>query len=250
MEVEDVVKQLDRIFEAITRYNDSSRYFDFVKEYILFISEEESHIPKAIQNLYKKSELGFDDIYTICIEYNLYKGSKKDDTNHYVPYFLDKAFAKEINYWERSYKEIKDEYVRCKDNNYLKSIALTVETGKETFVFDIEKLHIKLIRELQGDTDQLLSIKNGHIVKGDEILPIEFEDTLMNVIIRELGKVKKGKYLTYDEIAENNQVEYGDEFRDKMYQASRRINNKILLIGKVDKFLEYNTKKVRVNPQK
>jgi len=255
LEVEDVVKQLERIFEAITRYQESSRYFDFVMEYIIYVSEEEQYIPNAIKHLYKKGELEFNDIYYLCFEYDLYKeykngkNGKKGNHQFFKPFFLNKRFAKEINYLQRSYKYTKEEYERCKDEKHLESIALTRSPQKEEFVFDIEKLHIKLIRELQEKTEQSVCIKNGNVLFNDGKVVIKFRDTLMSSIIEQLSNIKMGSYISYDEIAENIGVEYNKSFRDKMYQASRRINSKILKEVKVDNFLEYDTKQVRVNPR-
>jgi hypothetical protein len=71
--------------------------------------------------------------------------------------------------------------------------------------------------------------------------------TVMYPVIKSLSKYKMGKYVDYDLIAEDDNHDYNDEYRDRMYQACRRINAKVFEETGIKSFLKYDTKQVRVN---
>lgn len=247
MTKKDVIQQLETIFDAIKRYEETPRYFDFFVEYVVFLLEEEKYFPNIIKTLYRNSELSFDDIMLLSLDYYHFKNSlsENETKDTPLPMFLDKDFTKEIKYFEKTSKFLEEEKKVFSKKDFKQNFSHK-PPSKEDIFFDIERLHVKMIRELKRDNLEDISLNKGCIVIGEKEILIE-DKTVMYPVINSLEQRKLGKYVGFDEVAMDDNEKYNEKYREKMYQACRRINDKVFSKTGVKNFLKYDTRQVKVN---
>ncbi len=195
MKKEDVIKQLERIFNAIDRYNDK-RYFDFVMEYQMFICEEKTYIPQVIQGLYRKDKVSIDDLIILATTYHSFSNYYYENEGMKDPTFFSKEFIAETNLLNRIHSFVKEEIKNAKKCKEAGVPLLEKKPTKNDIVFDYEKLHIQILNELYEEQNEVLD-KTKDIIKNDNII-LKFN-------------IKTGKYQVNENPPQNigiNSLEY------------------------------------------
>jgi len=162
MRKEDVIKQLERIFNAIDRYNDK-RYYDFIIEYEIFICEEKTYIPKIIQKLYRIGKVTKEDLMILAMTYSVFANHYHQDEKLRFPTFLTKDFNKETNLLKNIRSFAKKEIADSKEREQKGIPILDKKPTKNDIVFDYEKLHIQILNELYKDEDKKIPIADSTV---------------------------------------------------------------------------------------
>ncbi|MBU0976103.1 MAG: hypothetical protein ABIA11_03925 [Patescibacteria group bacterium] len=239
MKKTEVYKQLERLFKAIARYQDTNRYFEFFYEYIVYLGNEKYIIPQIIEDLYFSKWLRPADLAYFHILFLSFTKHKKQ------PAFITKRILKS-KYPKQLLKFLTTEREDFQQNSEIYTKQAKNST-KEDHVFDIEKLHIKLIERLNIAKPTKVTYNAGNLRIGSYTIKVSTdsnEGMLLEYLIN--GAKKHGMYLSYDQIAEYYKEDYDNKFMRKIYQACRRVNIKVAQGAGIRKFLKYDTKQVRL----
>lgn len=236
----ETIEHLKMLFNAIERYSESQRYFEFIREYVLFICTEAKYIPQTIHKLLQEKLITLDEVIQLDFEFRLY--NKNDNTADAT--FIDKSFINKCDFYRKALESAEKDFKDGKKKISKNLPLLDREPTKEDLTFDIEKLHLKIIAELCKEGVSSYSFKDKTLTIGTVAITFG-TDTSMFPILKALFKRKGSEYISFDEIAEKEHEEFSKKYGRKMYFACRRINEKIAKETEIKKFLDYSTKQVR-----
>lgn len=217
MTKENIINQLETIFQGLVRYEDENKQWKFVQKYFGFLALEEKYIPKVIDRLYKKNVIS--DEYMV-----IWSGMVHAITGGDIeggPFY-----KKELHDGTHEYSPD--------------------ESGVSGFNYDIEDLHVNILEELRSVDFSDVKLESGILwVDGYKVDLTQAGSQLS--LMENILLFKLGQMIDFEEMYNKMILKPEGEYKNKWYQYGREINTKVLESTGKPRFLDITKKYVRVN---
>jgi len=254
MKKQDLITILNRKFQSIDRHKELIHYFPFFHDYVRYLGGEKEYIPKVFNKLVKDKKITLDDLIYFTGIYFISNPDFESEENKAKPFFITKYIQNEFSFYQKALEYWEKEGIKI--NRHLKStkpnIPVKVNKGnKETLIFDLDILHNSILDVLQSDTIINWNYRNNQLIIDGNVVFDYASNTNEHILLDALCKIyeerksakSEDKEIFYDEISDLRNEEYSKQFEKMMYQACRRIKNK-LLASNYPVFFTYNTKEI------